>query len=183
MPMCLKSHYVDSQDKLLLLIGYENGDLRLIQCVFGQPQSIYIEQSVKLHDQPVIDIDYFTISNVSEYMIKGYCVSVNDKLSNFVVDRDFRLVDCTNNTTNTYLKQLPYSSCTTVRVRQDGKFFVVGFWNGKMYVYSAKSYKLLCILNSGDVTCASFANPQDCHGTDRYLACGSAIPLPNCHSY
>lgn len=72
--------------------------------------------------------------------------------------------------------ELKNPGCNSVKIRQDGKLFAVGCWDGKIRIYSFKTYKLLAVLehHEGSVLYILFSHiPVSSWNCDYLLAAGA----------
>lgn len=108
----------------------------------------------------------------------GFCVSVSNQLRAFCIDQKNENIEELFSgdkmwTKTSKSKILPYNGSSAIAFRKDSKLLIVGFWNGHIYAYSAKSGKMLATIDgchSDSITCCDFC---DLENVPRYLACGS----------
>ncbi|XP_022197541.2 guanine nucleotide-binding protein subunit beta-like protein 1 [Nilaparvata lugens] len=147
-----------------LLAVYESGELKL-WCL-GTQKCL---GTLKLFDVTVdggsdcpmaIDFDEATgcgivgssSAELIEFSLEGFgvnceqtknstVVAYDEPVKNSTVTAEVKLVK-----TRTVTMTNPGSSC--VKIREDGKLFLVGSWDGRIRVYSCRSLKLLVVLDS-----------------------------------
>ncbi|XP_050390593.1 guanine nucleotide-binding protein subunit beta-like protein 1 isoform X2 [Patella vulgata] len=152
MCMCLK-YAGTSNNKQLLLIGYESGELQLWN-IFSKT----------LMDQLSIFPESIMCMDFSEKYLKGMCGSVGNKLVTFKVADDKLIMDKTVEVVN--------EGFNNITIRGDDKLIVTCGWDKSIRLFSLKSLKPLAVLkyHKESVQCCTFTS-------DNILICGSKDKL------
>lgn len=160
---------------MLLIVGFESGNVRIWRV---DAASVRIIAQAKLIQEAVMDMAFDRDRRF------GFCVSPEKAV------KCWRLVDDNENSSSFRIENsddiaLPRPGASSVRIRDDGKIFAVGGWDGKIRVFACKTQKPLAVLqfHSDTVRCVCF-----CKGRvdgRRLMAAGSkdgSVSLWNLYS-
>ncbi|CAL1279904.1 unnamed protein product [Larinioides sclopetarius] len=128
MCMCMKAIYL--KENTFLLTGYESGHIGLWDCESDDEIS-----QLKLHDEPVMCLDYDT-----EHKNRGVSGSVEKVLETWTIKEDFTL-------TKVQAVTISNAGINAVKIREDGKILMTGGSDSNIRIFSWKSLKLLALLD------------------------------------
>ncbi|KAG8877342.1 ASTRA complex subunit [Tulasnella sp. 331] len=155
--------------QLRILAGYENGGVCLWAYVKDDDVSIegrgwHALWQVKAHVESVMGLALapshnFAISISADHLIARY--SLSDEQGQIVeVNPDD--INTSTNFERVVTHKTKYPGNGSVTIRPDGKVFAVGSWDGKIRLYSTKSFKTLGTLSyhTGGCQALAFAHPD-----------------------
>jgi WD40 repeat protein len=145
-PMCCRLTEL-SPDQVFLIIGFDSGQLQIWKLKENSSNLLIDEKMVK---ETILDLDYLPGLGF------GFCVSPEKTINCWRMIDDGERVRLEKRQDLIMSK----SGASAVRVRQDGKIFAVGGWDGRIGIFASKSLKPLAVLqfHSDVVRCLNFSN-------------------------
>lgn len=133
-------------DQSFLLVGYEAGGVSLWDIASSQEIS-----SHKFFEESVMCLDYcpetnFGVTGSVGQDVHSFTLSITDDQTKITPKRSTELVN---------------PGVGVACVRQDGKICVTGGWDGRVKVFSGKSFKLLAVLSAHNDSIQSLAFSED----------------------
>lgn len=114
--------------KFSILAGYETGDVILWNFDTGE-----VISSAKLQDQ-------ITSLSFDSFTCRGICAGASNILQIFNIDKQSLEIKLKGEIS------LINEGCNVVKFRHDGKLFVSGGWDGRIRLYSSKTFRALAVL-------------------------------------
>lgn len=147
--MCLFTKLKQLKDsRILLICGYENGKILVINCENGQ---ILLEENCFEDGESCTDADLYengakcSDAELYEGTLSLYLVAVGTGKTIKIIKGFEPSPSPPTKSTSTIT--LPFPGCNSVSIRSDGKLFVTGGWDCKLRFFSLKSLKLLAVLD------------------------------------
>lgn len=134
MAIKLKAHFAD-KNQFFLLAGFESGHLNLWTINFESRKLKMI-----FNRNVIVSKDMVTCLEFDPQKRHGFCGSTTHELSKFALDDNDELV-----LTSRRKISNPGTSCTVIR--PDGKIVVFGGWDGRIRVFSNKTFKPLAVID------------------------------------
>lgn len=152
MTMCSVSNSTGNASSLL--VGYENGSIKLWDVMSGKEL-----HEMKTHSETLMAMSYSSSCN------KGLSASVNDELVAWAILPDLKLQTLSKvQTTN--------AGFNSILIRPDDKIFATAGWDYNVRIFSLKKFKPLAVLSYHRGSMMSLAFSQN-----HFLAAGSKDQL------